>query len=145
MTAAGTGPAMIGPAGRAVIANVESLRKARGLSFAGLSQRLGEAGRPILPSVLQRLSQGGRRVDADDLVAFAAVFGVTPARLLAPPGAGAAQDHAAVRAALALAGRLAELAAADGPEAAARARGQSARALRRVQLEAEELLDGEGP
>ena len=41
--------------------------------------------RRTLTSAVHRTLQGGRRVDADDLVAFAAVLGVTPAHLLAPP------------------------------------------------------------
>lgn len=67
----------IGPVGHTVIANIERLRRARGLSFQDLAARLGALGRPMLPSVLHRLVQGGRRVDVDDLAAFAQVFGVS--------------------------------------------------------------------
>ena len=132
---------MIGPVGLAVIANIEELRRARGLSLAGLSEQLAEAGQNIHANVLHRQSQGRRRVDADDLVAFADVFGVTPARLLVPPESAAAEDHPAVRAAHALADCLAALVTAGSPEAASRARTQADRALRRAHLEAEELLD----
>jgi transcriptional regulator with XRE-family HTH domain len=134
---------MIGPVGRGAIANIEELRKARGLSLRDLAAKMAETGRPVGDTVLHRQSQGRRRIDADDLVAFAAVLGVTPARLLAPPEAAAAEDHPAVRAARVLADRLAGLLAADGPEAASRARSQVRRALRRTWLEADELLDGE--
>jgi transcriptional regulator with XRE-family HTH domain len=134
---------MIGPVGRAVIANIEQLRAERGLSLAGLSERLAELGRPIGDTVLHRQSQGRRRIDADDLAAFARVFGVTPARLLAPPETAEAEDHPAVRAACDLAGRLAAVVMAGTPEASARARVQADRALRRAQLETEELLDPE--
>ena len=131
----------IGPVGQAVIANVERLRKDRGLSLRALSERLAVAGRRILPSALHAVSQGTRRIDVDDLAALATVFGVTPAALLAPPGTTETEDHPAVRAARALADRLAQLLTAGDPEAAVRARSQVDRALRRVQLEAEELLD----
>jgi ribosome-binding protein aMBF1 (putative translation factor) len=77
-TAARRTSSPIGGVGRNVVANVEQLRQARGLSFRALSEMLGAVGRPILPAVLHRLSQGKRRVDADDLVAFAAALGVTP-------------------------------------------------------------------
>ena len=143
MTAADARATMIGPVGRAAIANVEQLRAERGLSLRDLSARLAEAGRPIGDTVLHRQSQGKRRIDADDLVAFARVLGVAPARLLAPPEMAAAEDHPAVRAARDLADRLAAIVTADTREAAARARIQADRALRRVQLEAEELLDGQ--
>jgi len=130
----------VGEAGRNVVANVEQLRKDRHLSLRQLSDRLGEAGRPILPSVLHRLLQGGRRVDADDLVALAAVLGATPAGLLAPPGETSvtAPEHAALTAVSSLAVRLTALVTAPADQRAAAA---AARALRRVQLEMEELLD----
>lgn len=75
---------MIGPVGRQVIANIEDLRKARGLSFQALAARLAKIGRPIGDTVLHRQSKGQRRIDADDLVAFALVFGVNPNALLLP-------------------------------------------------------------
>jgi hypothetical protein len=43
-----------------------------------------EQGRPVLPSGITKIEQGERRVDADDLVALAVVFGVTPNALLLP-------------------------------------------------------------
>lgn len=75
---------MIGPVGRDVIYNVERLRKVRGLSFRDLAARLAELGRPIGDTVLHRQSQGKRRIDADDLIAFAIALGVTPNSLLFP-------------------------------------------------------------
>jgi transcriptional regulator with XRE-family HTH domain len=143
MTATDARATMIGPVGRTVIANIERLRKARRMSHRELSAGLAAVGRPIGDTVLHRQSTGKRRVDADDLAAFAEVLGVTPARLLAPLEAAAAQDHPAVRAAFALADSLAALVAADGPEAALYARSKTDRAMRRMQLEAEELLEVE--
>lgn len=127
-------------AGRNFIANIDRLRRARSLSYQVLAAELTEAGHPINPVSLSRLGRGERRAGVDDLIAFAGVFGVAPMRLLAPPGAAGAEEHPAVRAAGTLADCLAVLAAA-GPETASRARAQADRALRRVQIEVEELLD----
>jgi transcriptional regulator with XRE-family HTH domain len=134
---------IVGPVGERVIRNVEDLRQARGLSFRDLAGRLAELGRPICSAVLHRLSQGRRRVDVDDLTVLAQALGVTPAQLLAQPGACAADDHPAVRASRALTDCLAGLVTAGSPEAAADARGCAARALRRAQFEIGELLEGQ--
>jgi hypothetical protein len=74
----------LGAIGQNVVRNVEELRHVRNLSLRALSDRLAEIGRPILPIGLSRLSQGKRRVDADDLVALAVVLGVSPVSLLLP-------------------------------------------------------------
>lgn len=42
------------------------------------------AGRPIAASSITNIEAGRRRVDADDLVALAIVFGVNPSALLLP-------------------------------------------------------------
>jgi transcriptional regulator with XRE-family HTH domain len=84
----------IGPVGRQVIANIERLRKDRRLSLRDLSERLAEAGRPIAKSQIRALSKAERRVDADDLAAFAEVLGVDVTSLLAPPGAVAGRPPA---------------------------------------------------
>jgi len=73
-----------GPIARNVIANVRRLRARAGLTLAGLSERLTESGRPILPTGLQRLEAGKRRVDPDDLVGLAAALEVSPVSLLLP-------------------------------------------------------------
>ena len=72
----------LGPTGVSVTHNVHRLREARGLSFAELSRRLADMGREIPPLGLRRIESGERRVDADDLVALAVAFGVTPITLL---------------------------------------------------------------
>jgi transcriptional regulator with XRE-family HTH domain len=74
----------MGEIGKNVIRNIEDLREQRGLSLRGLSELLGARDRPILPAVLHRLSQGKRRVDADDLMAFALALGVNTNALLLP-------------------------------------------------------------
>lgn len=76
------------PVAERVAVNVATLRESRRLSVRGLSARLAELGRPILPSGVTKVEQGRRRVDADDLVALALALDVTPARLLLPPVAG---------------------------------------------------------
>ncbi|MFH9293833.1 helix-turn-helix domain-containing protein [Streptomyces sp. NPDC017520] len=80
------GPAatQIAATGEEVKRNVARLRKARGWTTYELAQRMGAAGRPIPQSGISRVESGGRRVDADDLAAFAVVFGVSPAALLLP-------------------------------------------------------------
>jgi transcriptional regulator with XRE-family HTH domain len=79
---------MIGPVGRTVIANIEQLRKTRGLSLRDLAAKLAAIGRPIGDTVLHRQSAGKRRIDADDLVAFAIALGVAPDSLLFPRDVG---------------------------------------------------------
>ena len=49
-----------------------------------MSARFTEIGQPIGITSISRIELGTRRVDADDLVALAAVFGVSPNRLLLP-------------------------------------------------------------
>jgi len=81
----------------------------------------------------------------DELAALAAVLGVTPDALLAPPDEAAGDplpEHAAAAAARQLAARIGDLLEAGGDPAAREfASGGVDRALRRVQIEVEELLD----
>lgn len=73
-----------GGTGLIVRTNIRTLREQHRMTHADLSARLGELGRPIPVPPLRRLEVGDRRVDVDELAAFAAVFGVTPAQLLEP-------------------------------------------------------------
>ena len=133
-----TEPTSIGPAGRTVAANIERLRREHHLSFRELSRQLAKAGRPMLPSGLNAITHAKRRVDADDLAAFARIFGVTPATLLlADPTTTETHDHPAARAARILTARITDLLTGGilNDEACKRVD----RALRRVQLEIEEL------
>ncbi|GAA1980402.1 hypothetical protein GCM10009799_01920 [Nocardiopsis rhodophaea] len=75
----------LGPTGETVRKNVKRLRQDRRLTFAELSRQLKEMGREIPTLGLSRIEEGKRRVDADDLVALAMVFDVSPATLLLPP------------------------------------------------------------
>ena len=127
-----------GSAARNVIANTERLRQERHLSLRALGERLDEAGVHMVPSVLHRLMQGKRRVDADTLTALAEVLGVTPAELLAPPDSPAPPDHPALRETAILAERITRLLEDPGDRFLA---GQVDRALRRLQIHVEELTD----
>jgi transcriptional regulator with XRE-family HTH domain len=80
----GRGAVESGPTGRHVAANVRRLRDRRGLSTYQLSGALKAAGQPIAPSSITNIEAGRRRVDVDDLMALAAVLGVSPAALLLP-------------------------------------------------------------
>lgn len=130
----------VGPVGRNLIAHVERLRAARGLSWRRLSAELERAGRPIPPLGLSRLARAERRVDVDELVALSAVLGTDPAALLAPPGAADDDpDPPVLREIGELAARITSLLAAapdDAPALGARVD----RALRRVHISVEELL-----
>ena len=83
----------LGPAGRAVAANVKRLRAERGLSLKALSDALERQGRHLGEDALGKIEKGARvngvaaarRVDADDLAALAVVLGVAPSDLLRPP------------------------------------------------------------
>ncbi|WP_019073235.1 helix-turn-helix domain-containing protein [Streptomyces hokutonensis] len=66
-------------------ANLVRLRQERGLSTTRLASRLEELGNPIPATGITRIEKGQRRVDADDLVALADAFNVSPTTLLLPP------------------------------------------------------------
>lgn len=81
-------PVERGPASARVAENVRVLREARKLSLREVSERMEELGRRMIGSGVQKVEQGGRRVDADDLVALSLALDVTPNRLLLPGSAG---------------------------------------------------------
>ena len=62
----------------------EALRKARGLDLADVAAQLTKLGQSIGLTGVSKIELGTRRVDVDDLVALAAVFRVSPSRLLLP-------------------------------------------------------------
>lgn len=135
----------VGPVGRNVIANVERLRAERGMSWRKLSAELEKAGRAIPPLGLSRFVKGRRRVDPDELLAFAEVLGVAPGILLMPPETAAeamAEVPAALRDARNLATCIEQTLTASGDPGAQAALSRSLdRALRRVQIEVEELIE----
>lgn len=80
-------PNTLGPTGLQVAANIRRIRQLRGLSTTEMARRLTERGRPITAVAITNVEHGRRRVDVDDLVAFAAVLDVSPSALLLPPTA----------------------------------------------------------
>lgn len=74
----------VGPTGMTVADNLARLRKVRGYSTRQLAAEMERKGRPVSPSGITRMEKGDRVVTADDLVAFAAIFGVSPVSLLLP-------------------------------------------------------------
>jgi transcriptional regulator with XRE-family HTH domain len=74
-----------GPTAERVAKNIERIRKARQLKQKDLSDLLGRLGRPTLPTVISKIERGERRIDVDDVVAFALALNVSPLTLLLPP------------------------------------------------------------
>lgn len=65
-----------GPLAERVAQNLVRLRTQRRLTYVEISARLAAAGRPIHRLGIQQVELGKRRIDIDDLAAFAAVFGL---------------------------------------------------------------------
>ncbi|WP_073927778.1 helix-turn-helix transcriptional regulator [Streptomyces sp. CB03911] len=66
-------------------ANLLRLRTARGLSTTQLANAVKELGQSIPATGITRIEKGERRVDVDDLIAFALALNVAPNALLLPP------------------------------------------------------------
>jgi len=77
----------VGPSGRRVADNLESIREQRRLSQDELAALTGRLGRPMTRQIVSKTEIGDRRVDVDDLVAFAVALDTTPNRLLLTAGA----------------------------------------------------------
>lgn len=75
-----------GPTSRRVAGNLKRLREARGFSTTRLSAKLNsdEIGHSIPATGITRIEKGQRRVDSDDLIAFALALNVSPLTLLMP-------------------------------------------------------------
>ena len=56
----------------------------RRMSQDELAAAVGRLGRPMTRQIIGKTEAGDRRIDVDDLVAFAVALGVTPGRLLLP-------------------------------------------------------------
>lgn len=72
----------MGATGNQVAANIKRLRGS--VQYKELSEQLASIGRPMTPVAIRDAENGKRRVDVDDLMAFAIVFGVSPLTLLMP-------------------------------------------------------------
>lgn len=68
--------------GHTVAANIKRLRGT--MQYKQLAEKLSEVGRPIAELGLRKIESGERKIDVDDLMAFAIVFGVSPLTLLLP-------------------------------------------------------------
>lgn len=68
-------------------ARIRAMREAYGWSTAALAERMTEAGHPINQSAVWRIESGEprRRINLDEAVGFAKVFGITVERLISPP------------------------------------------------------------
>ena len=75
----------VGPIGDTVRHNIRHLRYARRRSLRTLSEELTKTGHKLSADTILKTEQGLRRVDVDDLTAFATVLGVKPGQLLKPP------------------------------------------------------------
>lgn len=60
-------------------------REARGWSTNGLSDRLNEAGFEMNPSAVWRIENRKRRINLDEAIGFAEVFGIDLRNLVGPP------------------------------------------------------------
>lgn len=76
---------MSGPVSAVLRANLARIRTERNLTYVALSRRMDEEGQPIPVLGLRRMERGERRVDVDELAAFAKVLGTTTDALLQPP------------------------------------------------------------
>ncbi len=74
----------MGPSGETVADNIKRVREARRWTYTELSKRLTDLGRSVSPLAVRRIEERERRVDVDDLVAFAIALEVTPKTLLMP-------------------------------------------------------------
>ncbi|WP_431958814.1 helix-turn-helix domain-containing protein [Actinacidiphila sp. bgisy160] len=76
-----------------VAVRIKLEREARGWSTNALSDRLNEAGFEMNPSAVWRIENGKRRINLDEVIGFAEVFGLDLRNLVGPPQL-AAQAHA---------------------------------------------------
>lgn len=73
-----------GPTGERAAGRLAEIRSGRHMSQAELADRTTQLGRPMSASVVSKTEKSDRRMDVDDLIAFAVALGVTPNRLLLP-------------------------------------------------------------
>ena len=58
-------------------ANIQKLRKARGLTQEQVCAKLGLAGRPMIQSTYAQIETGARNIFVSDLIAIAKILGVS--------------------------------------------------------------------
>ncbi|MGW8993056.1 helix-turn-helix domain-containing protein [Streptomyces zhihengii] len=69
---------------------IKAERENRGWSTTTLSDRLNDAGYEMNPSAVWRIENGKRRINLDEAIGFAEVFGVSLSNLVGPPALAAA-------------------------------------------------------
>jgi hypothetical protein len=74
----------LGATGETVRDNIRRIRDVLRMPVTELSAKLDALGRPIPPLGIRRIEAGDRRVDVDDLTAFAVALEVSPETLLMP-------------------------------------------------------------
>jgi transcriptional regulator with XRE-family HTH domain len=82
-------PAKRGPVGETASAELRAARARRGLSQQQLADLLAARGHRIRRGAIATIETGDRRMDVDELLAFADVLGVTPLQLLGRAADGA--------------------------------------------------------
>lgn len=75
----------IGPTGRTIAANIARLRNAAGLTTAELAARMDDSGHAITASAITKTELAQRKVEAEELLAFAVALNVNASALLLPP------------------------------------------------------------
>jgi transcriptional regulator with XRE-family HTH domain len=81
----------VGPAGQRAAQNLEQLREESRLSQDELAAGVERLGRPMTRQIVSKTEAAARRIDLDDLMAFALALRTTPNRLLLTPTAHANQ------------------------------------------------------
>lgn len=84
-------PNELGEWGRRAAANIADLRQRSGMSQGEPAAAMTRLGRHITRGIVSKAEVTGRRIDADDLAAFALALGYAPNRLLLPGTASAEQ------------------------------------------------------
>jgi transcriptional regulator with XRE-family HTH domain len=74
----------LGPTGETVRKRIKDIREDQRMAVTELSAKMSELGRPIPPLGIHRIEGGERRVDVDDLMAFAVALRTSPIGLLMP-------------------------------------------------------------
>lgn len=75
----------MGKAGQSAAEAIRRLRTERHWTLVKVGEEMGKRGRPMGTNALRLVERGERRIDVDDLIAFADVFEVHPAELLGIP------------------------------------------------------------
>lgn len=76
----------LGNVGKITRKRVREERERQNLNLAALARRVTALGRPMSTLAVQRIEEGARRVDVDDLIALALALDIAPIALLAPAG-----------------------------------------------------------